>query len=227
MTTFDDLKNAIDTLLSTASVEALLRLNSNTAERAYEAYVMGLCKKAVENQGGIATITGIRSGPDPDVIVLRGGPGNMSSRLQDFCFIDCTLGNKRFEIHVDVLYAGQSGAIHEIDVSLYNQRDAQAVRADNKMPNTASPLLMAFECKFYTFSPGVALARQFVGLVADCSSNKLNAFLSNQANPNIDRYLSRPNSPEPFTDLTPVNDQAEDRFVRYLEQVLRKWASSR
>ena len=96
---------------------------------------------------------GIRSGINPPTIVFRGGPGSMSSKAQDFCYVECSLGSKKFEIHVDVEYVGQSGATHEIDVSIYDHENAQSVRTNNKSPRTNKPLLMAFECKFYTTSP--------------------------------------------------------------------------
>src|SRR5260370_30983718 len=115
MASLDELKQVIDNLLGLSSASQLLSLNSNTCERAYEAYVLSLCALAVRKAGGTATLTGINSGPNPAIVVFRGAPGDMASRAQDFCYMDCTLCRKRFEIHVDVVYEGQSGASHEID----------------------------------------------------------------------------------------------------------------
>jgi hypothetical protein len=128
MATKQDLKDAIDTLLGLAAAGRLLQLNSDTVERAYEAYVLSLCADAVRRCGGTAVPTGVVSGPSPQVIVFRGAPGSMASRGQDFCFVDCTLGPKRFELHVDVIYEGQSGANHEIDVYACLRSHAQDVR---------------------------------------------------------------------------------------------------
>src|SRR4051812_17884564 len=118
MPSLNELKEAIDDLLRLSTAGRLLSLNSDTCERAYEAYVLALCSQAVGNAGGAATITGVRSGANPARVVFRGSPGSMSSRGQDFAYVDCTLGRKAFEIHLDVVYEGQSGASHEIDVSL-------------------------------------------------------------------------------------------------------------
>lgn len=226
-TTLDELTDALNNLFNLSTTGKLLQLNSNTAERAFEAYVLGLCMRAVRNQGGTAILRGIKSGENPKPVVFRGGPGSMASTAQNFCFAYCTLGTKRFEIHLDVEYLGQSGATHEIDVSLYDYKTAEEVRRKGQLPKSNKPLIMAFECKFYTTTPGVDLARGFVGLVSDCASNKLNGFLANKGSSNLERYLSRANAPEPFTDLSPQNPDGEDRFVRYVEQVLRKWAPSR
>jgi hypothetical protein len=227
MATLNDLRNAINQLLQVNATHRLLQLNSNTEERAYEAYILSLCCEAVRIQGGQVTITGINSGTNPSPIIFRGGPGSMSSTNQNFCYADCRLRNKSFEIHADIEYVGQSGATHEIDVSIYDAQAARNVRATGRSPKANKALVAAIECKFYTAQPGVALARTFVGLATDCVSNKFKAFVSNKSSPGIERFLSKTNSPEPFFDLTPLNPDSEQRFVRYLEQVLRKWAASR
>src|SRR5688572_28181058 len=113
MATLDELKSAVDDLLGIAAADRVLQLNSDTCERAYEVYALALCAQAVRNSGGTATLTGIVTGANPAVLVFRGAPGAMSSRAQDFCYLSCVLGRKRFEIHVDVVYEGQSGANHE------------------------------------------------------------------------------------------------------------------
>jgi hypothetical protein len=225
--TLNQLKQIVDNLLGLTAANQLLQLNSNTCERAFEAYVLSLCANAVRNAGGTAILTGIQSGPNPATIVFRGAPGDMASRSQDFCYIDCRLGRKHFEIHADVVYEGQSGASHEIDVSICEAAHARDVRQTGRAPRTNKYLIAAIECKFYTSTPGVALARTFVGLVSDCSKNRLDAFVSNQTSPGVDSYLSRVQGPKPFTDLTPLNPQSEQRFVMNVEQVLRQWEASR
>jgi hypothetical protein len=225
--TLEQLKQAVDNLLGLAAANRLLQLNSNTCDRAYEAYVFSLCAEAVRNAGGTATLTGINTGPNPATVVLRGGPGEMASQAQDFCYVDCVLSGKRFEIHADVVYEGQSGANHEIDVSICEAAHAQDVRQSGRAPRTNKYLIAAIECKFYESTPGVSLARTFVGLIKDCSTNRLSAFVSNKSSGGLDSYLSPTWAPKPFTDLTALDAQAERRFVANVEQVLRQWERSR
>ena len=152
------LQATITALLDLPASGQLLQLNSNTCERAYEAYVFSLSCEAVRNAGGSVEIRGIRSGPSPNPIRFRGAPGNMSSRDQDFAYASCLLNQRRFEIHVDVEYQGSSGALHEIDVSVCNEDHATAVRQTNGTPRAnIHNLVMAFECKFYESTPGVVL----------------------------------------------------------------------
>lgn len=222
--TKNDIKQEINRLLNLASRSQILTLNSDTVERAYEAYIWSLCKRAVEEAGGQAFLTGINLGNNSKKIILRGSPGSMASRMQDFCYIDCQLNGKEFEIHLDVQYEGSSGASHEIDVSIYDHASAEAVRDNGGLPRSGK-LIMAIECKFYTASvPSAALGRGFAGLVKDYPGTRLNAFVSNKASKNLDKYFTNKSNIEPFTDLEPGQSAAADRFVRIIEQALRKWS---
>jgi hypothetical protein len=214
------LKAAIEGLLNLPAAKQLLTLNSNTCERAFEAYIFGLCCDAVRKAGGTVTLTGIQSGSNPSTVVFRGAPGSMASNSQNFVYADCTLNQKTFEIHVDVEYEGTSGALHEVDVSFCDHLHATAVRRTLATPKGAGKkLLMAFECKFYESTPGVSLGRTFVGLVADCGTLRLKGFVSNIPSDKLRQYFSKP-----FLGLNPSNKASEERFIRNVEQVLRKWS---
>lgn len=219
-----ELKKKIDDLLALSGAHSALQLNADTMARAYEAYVWALCKRAVETFGGQAVLTGINSGPDPRPIVLRGAPGSMSSADQDYCYIDCTLGEKTFEIHLDVQYEGTSKAPHEIDISFCERDSADAVRATGRLPKSAK-LIMAVECKFYTAAPpGIAQGREFVGLLSDFPNTRMNAFVSNRAAQNLGKYFANKSRIDPFTNLVPGDPVAENAFVYNIGQALRKWA---
>jgi hypothetical protein len=219
------LQAAITALLDLPAVGQLLQLNSNTCERAYEAYVFSLSCEAVRRSGGSVQIRGIRSGASPNPIVFRGAPGNMASRDQDFAYARCLLNQRRFEIHVDVEYQGSSGALHEIDVSVCDEDHANAVRQTNGTPRANSHnLLMAFECKFYESTPGVVLGRTFVGLTSDCTGLRLKGFVANVPSEKLGQYFSKSTRPEPFLGLNPLDPASEERFIRNVEQRLRKWA---
>lgn len=221
----NDLLFAINNLLNLPSAQQLLQLNSNTCERAYEAYVLSLCVEAVRRAGGTAELRGILSGPNPNPVVLRGAPGSMASRNQNFAFASCVLRNKRFEFHVDVEYQGTSGAPHEIDVSMCDEAHAEAVRNTNGRPKAdGNKLLMAFECKFYESTPGVVLGRTFVGLISDCGALRLKAFVANLSSEKLALYFSKSSRPQPFLGLIPTDIASEERFIHNVEQELRKWA---
>lgn len=221
----NDLISAINALLTLAAAQQLLQLNSNTCERAYEAYVLSLCVEAVRRAGGTAVLTGINSGANPSPVVFRGAPGSMASQNQNFAYVDCELKGKQFEIHVDVEYQGTSGALHEIDVSMCSKEHANAVRSTNGTPKTdGNKLLVALECKFYESTPGVTLGRTFVGLVSDCGSLRLEAFVANLPSNKLKMYFSKKSRPEPFLGLVPTSPENENLFISNVQQALLKWA---
>lgn len=221
------LLNAVDGLLGLSAVQTLLTLNSNTCERAYEAYVLALCMEAVRRAGGTAQLFGIKTGDNPNPVVFRGAPGSMASRNQDFAYARCSLGSKTFELHLDVEYQGKSKALHEIDVSMCDEAHAQAVRATNATPKTeGNKLLMAFECKFYENAPGVSLGRTFVGLVSDCGTLRMSGFVANLPSNKLGQYFSMNSRPQPFLGLIPADKPSEERFIYNIEQELRKWEQS-
>ena len=203
---------------------AVLQLNSPTRERAFEAYVFSLLVAAIREAGGTAEIVGRISGPNPGVVIFRGGPGLLGSNAQDFVYANCTLGNRRFEIHVDVLYEGTSEAIHELDVSVYDHDAAQRVRQAPNMFAKTNKLYAAIECKCYGETLGTSLGRTFVGLVADCGKLELDSFVTNGLSQGLVRYFSPTNRPNRFFRLSPLHPAHEREFIDFVKQTLRKWA---
>lgn len=224
MASLNDLRTAISGILALPAASGVLRLNSGTRERAFEAYVFALVLRAVRQAGGTAQLHGILSGANPNTVVLRGAPGHMGSRAQDFSYARCTLGVREFEVHVDVVYVGGSGASHEADISIYDRTAAEAVRRGNRvLPHTRS-LRAAIECKFYDSRLGVALGRTFVGLVDDCGGLEAKVFATNGRSPPLAAYFSKKNRPHGFFGVSPLIPGNRDRLVGVIEQALREWA---
>ncbi|MBR9910405.1 MAG: hypothetical protein GYB33_08660 [Gammaproteobacteria bacterium] len=224
MATFNDLYDAVSDILSSSVAVPSLQLNSATRERAFEVYVFCLIIKAVKQASGIVKIMGIKTGQNPNPIIFRGSPGHMSSQAQDFAYAECTLNNKEFEIHLGVQYVGTSTALHEVDVSLFDHDRADQIRLEGILPSTRN-LRAAIECKFYDSNLGVTLGRTFVGLVSDLGGLKIKIFASNGRSSGLADYFSKSDRPNPFFALTPLRPDIEDRFVRSVEQDLRKWCS--
>lgn len=220
--TFQELVNAVDQLLNLTATRTALQLNSLTRERAFEAYVFSLVLQAVQQAGGTVEIKGVNTGTNPNPVVFRGAPGQMSSRAQDFAYARCVLANRPFEIHVDVQYLGSSGATHEVDVSIYDATKADATRTNRALPKTRH-MYGAIECKFYDSTLGTALGRAFVGLVDDCGRLQIKCFVTNGQSSALAQYFTQERRPQPFFDLSPLRQSVEDRFIYHVEQALRKW----
>jgi hypothetical protein len=226
--TLADLRNAVESLLSLPDIGAVLQLNSPTMERAFEAYVFSLIVHAVRRVGSptSAVVNGIRSGPNPATVVMRGSPGRLGSTAQDFAYASCQLGGKEFEIHADVQYEGSSHAVHEIDVSIYDHdaadRIRQAPQAVSLFPSI-SKLVGAVECKFYDSDLGTALGRTFVGLTDDCGTLTFKLFVTNGQHNGLASYFAPKKRPMKFFRLSPSQPQVEEELTSWLASEFRKW----
>jgi len=128
------------------------------------------------------------------------------------------LNGKQFEIHVDVEFEGNSGATHEMDVSLIDKGRADRARTGLRNPRN---LLFVAECKFYSSSiPSIGVARALVGLASDFYMEIEAAFVSNDATLNLKNFVRKKNRPDPFPDLSPLDKEAEDRFKKTIESRL-------
>ena len=224
MPTLTDLRTAVDALLGLPTIASVLQLNSNTRERAFEAYIFSLVLQAVRQAGGAFELRGIISGANPNPAVFRGAPGYMGSRAQDFCFARCGLHGKEFEVHVDVIYVGGSGATHEVDISLFDCSAADTVRGSSGLQPSTRNLRAAFECKFYDSNLGTALGRAFVGLISDCGQLKAKKFVTNGQSRGLARYFSKSGGPQVYFRVSPLIADDSARFVHNVEQALRQWA---
>jgi hypothetical protein len=232
MPTLVELRDAVNALLDLPGMSAVLQLNSNTRERAFEAYLFGLFVRAVRraaNNDNNVVIKGIVSGANPSVVVLRGGPGRLGSRAQNFAYADCVLAQTTFEIHADVQYSGGSGAIHEIDISIYDHDVANQIRNSFRSENTfpaTSKLFGAVECKFYDQDLGTSLGRTFVGLLDDCGMLIFKVFATNGNHSGLSKYFRLGRRPMRFFGLSPTNTVEESECISWLASEFRKWVAS-
>jgi hypothetical protein len=63
----------------------------------------------------------------------------------------------------------QSSVLHEADIAVLTRSEAKICRYNRVAPRTSS-LVLTEECKFYTTSLGLGLARGFVGLCTEFGS---------------------------------------------------------
>lgn len=225
MATLDDLQAAIEQLLDLDEAGAVLQLNSETREHAFEAYIFSLLLTAVNEAGGESTLVGITSGDDPTTVVFRGSPGQLGSTAQDYVYASCSLGTRQFELHVCVQYAGGSGAHHEVDVSICDATAANRARQSGQQFPSVRRLYGAIECKLYDTSLNTALGRTFVGMTHDCGTLRLKALVTNGESATLAQYLSHKQRGDYFFNLTPLQPAVEERFVQFMSQRLRQWAA--
>jgi len=220
MPTLAQLETAIDNLLNHPLGLGNFNLVRRVEEKAYEAYVFGLCLRAVRALGVTPTLHGISGTPTP--FIFRGAPGQIHSTYKNYGYAKFSLNGESFEIHCGVEYKGTSGMTHEIDVCVMRASEADACRLNPGDPRAAS-VVAACECKFYSGTLEKSLGRAFVGLVSDLGNNhRLTGLCSNSGHSALKDYLSLKKRPDPHFQLSPLHPNNENLFVNDLVSALRK-----
>lgn len=224
MATLADLENAIDALLNHPLGVGQYQLVRRVEEKAYEAYVFGLCLRAVRELGVTPILRGISGTPAP--FVFRGAPGQIHSTSRNFGYASFTLNGYDFEIHAGVEFKGTSGMTHELDVCIMRAMDARACRFQPDDPPAAS-LIAGWECKFYPGSLQKVLGRAFVGLMDDMGTNvRLSGMCSNSEHPQLRDYFQPQRRPHPHFRLTPLFQSNENIFVNQIKGELKKMTAA-
>jgi hypothetical protein len=220
MATLADLESAIDSLLNHPLGAAQYQLIRRVEEKAYEAYVFGLCLRAVRELGVLPVLRGISGLPTP--FIFRGGPGQIHSENRNYGFAEFSLNGHAFEIHAGVEFKGSSGMTHELDVCMMRQEEADKCRQDPDDPASSS-LVCGWECKFYDRRLDKVLGRAFVGLVADLGPNlRLSGFCSNLESTQLSRYFHLKGRPHPHFLLSPLDTSNEQIFTNQIKGALKK-----
>src|SRR5687768_11362961 len=100
MATLADLQAAVDILLAHPLGPSNYTLLPVVEQKAYEAYLFGLCLRAVRNLGVTPILRGINAAPNP--FIFRGGPGQIHSTHRNYGYASFTLNGHSFEVHAGV-----------------------------------------------------------------------------------------------------------------------------
>jgi len=220
MATLSDLEDAIDTLLAHPLGAGSYTLGQQKEEKAYEAYVFGLCLRAARELGATPVLRGIKGPPNP--FIFRGAPGQIHSKSKNYGYAEFSLNGQGFEIHAGVEFKGTSGMTHELDVCIMRAEDAEQCRRQPDDPPSAS-VIACWECKFYAVTLDKQLGRAFVGLVDDMGMNlRLSALCSNSDHTQLREYFRPQRRPDRHFQLTPLKPSNETLFVSEIMSRLKK-----
>ena len=221
MATIEDLERAIDQLLDhPLGVKQYQVLQS--AGKLYEAYVFGLCLKAVRELEITLTLCGIQGSSTP--FVFRGAPGQIHSKAKNYGYAEFSLNGYDCEIHAGIEFKGNSGMTHELDVCIMRAKDAERCRDPLSFDDPpARSLICGWECKFYTRRLPKNLGREFVGLMSDMGGKvRLSGLCSNSDHEQLRKYFSLQSRPYFCKKLTPLEPENEASFIYDIKTELRK-----
>ncbi len=183
--------NEIQTALGNAITPSLT--SADDASDGFEAYIFGLVIRAAQNEGAVLSFRDVIYNT-PSTFVFRTSPGYISSTEKPYTYgiIDFP-GKPILEAHVGVRISGRSNVLHECDVAVIDQGEAEICRQNANVHPRYSKVMMAVECKFYTNHIGLGLVRSFVGLISDISKKDRYFVVNTPLGPqdSIQSYLSK------------------------------------
>lgn len=154
----------------------------------FEAYAFTLVVEAARTEGASISYRDV-FGRIPTTFVFRTSPGYIFSTIHPYTHAVIMFPNKPpLEAHVGVRVVGKSKVLHECDVAVIEQAEAETCR-QRQVPPRSSQVLIAVECKFYSTPLQLHLARAFIGLTSDLSANK-SFFVTNSSSNSLEKLLS-------------------------------------
>lgn len=182
----DDLLSDVQAALGTAVSPALT--SESAVSDLFEAYILTLLIRAARAEGATVTYFDAAGAPAQS-FVFRTSPGYIWSTTQQYTYALLQFqGKEALEAHVGVRVAGKSGVLHEFDVCAIRQSEAELARQNRVQPRS-SKVVIGVECKFYTTSLTLGLARAFIGLGSDVSTRNT-VFVTNTESESVERLLT-------------------------------------
>ena len=177
----------------------------------YEGYIFVLLLQAARIEGAQVVFSSIQGGA-ANRFVFRTSPGYLNSQRQNYGYAEIRFPRcPTLEVHLGVRVAGQSNVLHECDVSVLDQTEAELCR---KVARTLAPrsarVRIAVEAKYYTTALGLQLGRSFLGLVRDLSADNV-FFVFNHEAESVERLLAHKKQQWEHN-IVPGNDVPVDRL---------------
>lgn len=188
----------------------------------YEAYLFGLVLEAAKIAGYTVDIED-GTGPAKQ-LHLRRSPGRIYSTGWPgprFTHALLTVGTRPpLEVHTGIRFVGKSKVLHEADVLVIPQKDANRSRTMKLDPQSKSAFLV-IEAKYWTKAVKLGTGREFLGLRRD-SSAKAQAFVCTIAKSSAIALLAGSPGVEYDDGVLPALS-GEQSFRSYVHRLLRDY----
>lgn len=152
MKTNSDFYNAADTVLSKILGSQIKLVSSNTIHITYELYVYSLVIEAFFEEYLNSKVQYLNY---KNIHNNEFKPNLAPGKLYSGSYFEYEFQNENYEVHLDILYHGQSKERHEIDISIITNG------FNDKM------LYAAIECKYRSHHLPFNYTREFIGTLSD------------------------------------------------------------
>lgn len=140
---------------------------ASAASDIFEAYVFAQVLNAARAELASIEYKDVLGGT-PAIFCFRTSPGYISSKERLYTHAVITFpGRPPLEAHLGIRVTGRSGVLHECDVAVLHQSEAEVCRNNPQTHPRFQKVLIGAECKYYVKNIKLDLVRSFVGLIAD------------------------------------------------------------
>jgi hypothetical protein len=179
----DEIENIIGAIPSNVT-------SNSSVDDIYEVYLFTLVLLAAQREGAVIRLRNLDN-TNPSKLHFRTSPGYIASQRRSYTYAEILFGSKpSLEAHVSIMVSGHSHVLHECDVCVLLQSEADFCRRSlDRVAPRSSKVILNIEAKFYTTPLSLGLGRSFLGLTTDLSSQ--GSFLvTNTSSSSIEKLLS-------------------------------------
>jgi hypothetical protein len=181
------LLSAIQTTLGSTITPSLT--STSASSDIFEAYIFSLVLEAARIEGANIAFQNV-NGSIPSTFVFRTSPGYIFSNVHSYTHAIIDFPNRpTLEAHIGIRVSGKSGVLHECDVAVLYQAEAATCRLNGVSPRS-SRVIIGIECKFYSSTIPLGLARSFIGLGLDLSAQDC-YFVVNTSSSSAEKLLAK------------------------------------
>jgi hypothetical protein len=193
---------------------------SSDGSDGFEAYTLGLVLEAARAEGAVVTYENVDTSVTP-TFTFRTSPGQIWWSGQPYTHAIIRFpGKPSLEAHLGIYITGNSSVMHEADVSVIFRDEGIACRQNQSTPR-ASKVVLATECKFYSSTLKLHLARSFLGLCQDMTGREC-FFVTNTAAISVEKLLAHKRKkwehqivPAATNDVTRLRNLYQDVFKNF------------
>lgn len=200
MSTRDDLIAAIRQALGSAftpptppigSSPQTRRARRNQDAHLYEQYLWTLALEAARREDAVIDFWDVFGNRITSAasLLFRAGPGMIYSTKRPYVHARMLFPNlPPLEAHIGVRVAGSSDVVHECDVLILSQAEAETCRRQRVLPR-ASKVILGIECKLHGAEIPLGEGRGFIGLTSEFQRVDF-YFVSNISSPSVRKLLN-------------------------------------
>ncbi len=190
----------------------------------FEAYLFVLLLDAARAEGANIKFENV-DGRQASLITLRTSPGQIWWNTKPYSHAVLSFAAKpELEAHLGIYVLGRSRVMHEADVAVLLRSEAQRCRDRRAVPRKTE-LIASVECKFSADILALRVARGFVGLAVDFSTEST-FLVTNSRSESVAQFLTH-HKRQWQIDIAPPNGPSIARIKGVFQDAFKKFKAAK